>query len=233
MRGSSSTRSSTTREGWGMQGFRWLGVALTAGALAFAGCGGDDEETALAGASARATPAAEATKFPADSTLGKIQAKGEITIGVKFDVPPFGVKNPQTGDVEGFDVEMGKADRRQARRRAEVHRGDLGQPDPVPRGRHRRRDPLDDDHQRGARRADRVLRPVLHRARSRPRAGRLGRSPASTISPARTSARRSARPTRRTSRSRPRRPSSSSSTPTRSASSWSRTARSTRSPPTT
>ncbi len=51
----------------------------------------------------------EAEKFPADSTLGKIQAKGEITIGVKFDVPPFGVKNPQTGDVEGFDVEMGKA----------------------------------------------------------------------------------------------------------------------------
>ena len=24
-------------------------------------------------------------------------------------MPPFGVKNPQTGDVEGFDVEMGKA----------------------------------------------------------------------------------------------------------------------------
>ena len=55
------------------------------------------------------TPAATAEKFPADSPLGKIQAKGEITIGVKFDVPPFGVKNPQTGDVEGFDVEMGKA----------------------------------------------------------------------------------------------------------------------------
>ena len=31
------------------------------------------------------------------------------TIGVKFDVPPFGVKNPQSGEVEGFDVEMGKA----------------------------------------------------------------------------------------------------------------------------
>lgn len=91
-----------------MQGFRWLGVALTAGVLAIAGCGGDDEEGEGASGAA-ATPAAEATKFPADSTLGKIQAKGEITIGVKFDVPPFGVKNPQTGDVEGFDVEMGKA----------------------------------------------------------------------------------------------------------------------------
>ena len=89
---------------------RWLGVALAAGALAFAGCG-DDEDEAASGGSAESTPAATATaeKFPADSTLGKIQAKGEITIGVKFDVPPFGVKNPQSGEVEGFDVEMGKA----------------------------------------------------------------------------------------------------------------------------
>ena len=63
-------------------------------------------------AAREATPAAtEAAveKFPADSTLGKIQAKGEITIGVKFDVPPFGFQNPQTNEVEGFDVELGKA----------------------------------------------------------------------------------------------------------------------------
>jgi len=91
--------------------FRWLGVALTAGVLAFAGCGDDDEEPAGGGGggTADSTPAATAEKFPADSTLGAIQEKGEITIGVKFDVPPFGVKNPQSGDVEGFDIEMGKA----------------------------------------------------------------------------------------------------------------------------
>jgi glutamate transport system substrate-binding protein len=86
----------------------WLGVALSAGALAVAGCGGDDDGGSGA-AGAEATPAASVEKFAADTTLGKIQAKGEITIGVKFDVPPFGVKNPQTGDVEGFDIEMGKA----------------------------------------------------------------------------------------------------------------------------
>ena len=50
-----------------------------------------------------------AEEFPADTTMGKIQAKGEIAIGVKYDVPPFGFKNPQTGDVEGFDVDFGKA----------------------------------------------------------------------------------------------------------------------------
>ena len=94
-----------------MQVSRWLGIALSAGVLAIAGCGGDDEggagESAAGGS--EATPAASVEKFAADTTLGKIQEKGEITIGVKFDVPPFGVKNPQSGEVEGFDVEMGKA----------------------------------------------------------------------------------------------------------------------------
>ena len=28
---------------------------------------------------------------------------------MKFDVPPFGVKNPQTNEVEGFDVSLGQA----------------------------------------------------------------------------------------------------------------------------
>ena len=88
---------------------RWLGVALTVGALAFAGCGDDEEEPAADSGATESTPAATAEKFPAGSPLAAIQEKGEITIGVKFDVPPFGVKNPQTGDVEGFDVEMGKA----------------------------------------------------------------------------------------------------------------------------
>ncbi len=94
-----------------MQVSRWLGIALSAGVFAIAGCGGDDEGDSSSGASggAEATPAASVEKFAADTTLGKIQQKGEITIGVKFDVPPFGVKNPQSGEVEGFDVEMGKA----------------------------------------------------------------------------------------------------------------------------
>src|ERR671918_263238 len=53
-------------------------------------------------------PPAGAEQFPADTTLGKIQRRGEITIGVKFDVPPFGFENPQTNEVEGFDVDIGR-----------------------------------------------------------------------------------------------------------------------------
>jgi ABC-type amino acid transport substrate-binding protein len=77
-------------------------LALVVGALLVAGCGDDDDDGDGGG-----EPAAEAKQFPADTTLGKIQKAGEITIGVKFDVPPFGFKNPQTNQVEGFDVDMG------------------------------------------------------------------------------------------------------------------------------
>jgi ABC-type amino acid transport substrate-binding protein len=78
---------------------RLLVVVMLAALVALAtGCGGDDEEQ---------QPAAQ--EFAAGTTMAKLQQKGEITVGVKFDVPPFGFKNPQTGDVEGFDVDVGKA----------------------------------------------------------------------------------------------------------------------------
>jgi glutamate transport system substrate-binding protein len=84
-----------------------LAMALAVGALAVAGCGDDDDDDEANGGGG-GDQAAEAEQFPADTTLGKIQERGEITIGVKFDVPPFGFKNPQTNEVEGFDVDIGK-----------------------------------------------------------------------------------------------------------------------------
>jgi ABC-type amino acid transport substrate-binding protein len=45
--------------------------------------------------------------FAPGSYMADLQEKGKITIGVKFDVPQFGFKNPTTDDVEGFDVDMG------------------------------------------------------------------------------------------------------------------------------
>ena len=80
--------------------WRWLIVALTLLSLLAGGCGDDEEEQ---------QPAQEASEFPAGTTMAKLQDEGEITIGVKFDVPPFGLKNPQSGEVEGFDVDLGKA----------------------------------------------------------------------------------------------------------------------------
>src|ERR687897_1368448 len=79
-----------------------LGCVL--GALVLAACGDDDDEDEAGGGGAQGP---KVKQFPADTTLGKIQQAGEVTIGVKFDVPPFGFKNPQTNEVEGFDVDMG------------------------------------------------------------------------------------------------------------------------------
>jgi glutamate transport system substrate-binding protein len=84
-----------------------LAMALAVAALALAACGDDDDDDD-GGAGGGGEPAADVEQFPADTTMGKIQERGEITIGVKFDVPPFGFKNPQSGDIEGFDVDMGK-----------------------------------------------------------------------------------------------------------------------------
>jgi ABC-type amino acid transport substrate-binding protein len=79
-------------------------LALVLGVLVAAGCGDDDDDGGGNGGEA----AGEAQQFPAGTTLGKIQRKGEITIGVKYDVPPFGFLNPRTDEVEGFDVDMGR-----------------------------------------------------------------------------------------------------------------------------
>lgn len=47
-------------------------------------------------------------EFPAGSTLAGIQARGRLVAGVKYDQPGLGQRNPATGVVEGFDVEVAK-----------------------------------------------------------------------------------------------------------------------------
>jgi glutamate transport system substrate-binding protein len=47
-------------------------------------------------------------EFPAGSTMAELQQKGKIVVGTKFDQPGLGAKNPVTGQVEGFDVEIAK-----------------------------------------------------------------------------------------------------------------------------
>jgi glutamate transport system substrate-binding protein len=79
---------------------RWPVVVACIFALVGAACGDDTDPT---------DGETEAPEFPAGSTMAELQEAGEITIGVKFDVPPFGFKNPQTDEVEGFDVDLGTA----------------------------------------------------------------------------------------------------------------------------
>ena len=74
---------------------------LVLAATALVACGDDDDDDG------EETTAVEAEEFPAGSTMAEIQEAGELRIGVKYDVPPFGLNNPETGEVEGFDVDLG------------------------------------------------------------------------------------------------------------------------------
>jgi ABC-type amino acid transport substrate-binding protein len=90
-----------------VKALRWLLIAALALTLALAaGCGDDEEESGGGGETTE--KASEAPKAAAGTSLAKIQDEGEIAIGVKYDVPPFGFKNPQSGDIEGFDIDLGK-----------------------------------------------------------------------------------------------------------------------------
>jgi glutamate transport system substrate-binding protein len=77
---------------------------LVALSLVAAACGDDDsEETQDTTGTTQAVP-----QFAAGTTMANLQGKGKIVVGTKFDQPGLGQKNPTTGKVEGFDVEIAK-----------------------------------------------------------------------------------------------------------------------------
>jgi polar amino acid transport system substrate-binding protein len=47
-------------------------------------------------------------RMPADSTMAAIQTRGRLILGTSQDTLLFSSRNPFTGDVEGFDVDMGR-----------------------------------------------------------------------------------------------------------------------------
>ncbi|MEZ5409516.1 MAG: glutamate ABC transporter substrate-binding protein [Acidimicrobiales bacterium] len=108
-------------------------LVVMALATAAAACGSDSDTTSADTAATGGTEASTATSSGATTSsasgsesseadegsgdgptvepgtsVAAIRDKGKITIGVKYDVPLFGLKNPTTGDIEGFDIEIGK-----------------------------------------------------------------------------------------------------------------------------
>ena len=66
---------------------------------------------AAAGCSKKTTTTSSPTSAPsfaAGTTMARLQAAGKMKVGTKFDQNLFGLKNPLTGSIEGFDVEMAK-----------------------------------------------------------------------------------------------------------------------------
>jgi glutamate transport system substrate-binding protein len=79
------------------------GIAVClAAVLAATGCGGSDTEAE------DSVWVAPNPTFPAGSTMERLHTSGKIKIGVKFDQPGVGHKEPGADDPEGFDIEVAR-----------------------------------------------------------------------------------------------------------------------------
>jgi aspartate/glutamate/glutamine transport system substrate-binding protein len=81
---------------------RFLLVAVMAlmSVLLLAACGSDDKNNASSGSG---------SSSDGDNVLERIKERDKIVFGVKFDTSLFGLKNPSSGEVEGFDIDLAKA----------------------------------------------------------------------------------------------------------------------------
>lgn len=88
-----------------MKTFKKACAALLAvSMLALTACSG----TAPASSAADGQGASDTASSSTTPTLDKIKAAGVLKVGVKVDVPNFGLKNTATGEVEGFEIDLAK-----------------------------------------------------------------------------------------------------------------------------
>lgn len=93
-----------------MKARRWmLTPLLLTMALVGAACGDDDPVTATGEGEGEGTTTTQAVPtFDPGTTMAKLQQNGRIVIGTKFNQLGSGLKNPTTGELEGFDIEIAK-----------------------------------------------------------------------------------------------------------------------------
>jgi glutamate transport system substrate-binding protein len=94
-----------------MRRFRVLGATLVGVALMASACGDSKDDSTVSGGQTGGqtnTTVSSKPTFAAGTTMANLQNKGKIVVGVKFDQPGLGQKNPLTNKIEGFDVEIAK-----------------------------------------------------------------------------------------------------------------------------
>jgi ABC-type amino acid transport substrate-binding protein len=94
-----------------MTALKTLLIALLVGCVAFAVACGDDSDSGdsdTPGGGRTATASATAPTFAAGSTMAGIVSRGKLVVGVKYDVPLFGLLDPVSRKVDGLDVALAK-----------------------------------------------------------------------------------------------------------------------------
>jgi len=81
-------------------------VLVAAVCLMAAACGSSSKKAAKVPPSVTSTTAPPT--FPAGTTMANIQAKGKIVVGIKYDQPGVGQRNPTNNAFEGFDVDIAR-----------------------------------------------------------------------------------------------------------------------------
>ena len=81
-----------------MRNIRIMAASLAALALVATACGDSDDDPAVGAGGQTNTTAARPT-FAPGTTMASLQSKGKMVVGVKFDQPGLGQKNPITNKV--------------------------------------------------------------------------------------------------------------------------------------
>jgi len=94
-----------TEVGKSMRKFLILGLVLILvfGALALTGCKKDD------GTTTEETTTTETETAPLDPEVQAIKDRGVLRVGVKSDVPGFGLLDPVTNEFKGMEIDMARA----------------------------------------------------------------------------------------------------------------------------
>ncbi|CAN5715303.1 glutamate ABC transporter substrate-binding protein [soil metagenome] len=87
---------------------RFLLCLLIPLAFLVASCGDDDGDDLGGGGDTTDPEVVEDAEFPAGSTMAQLNEAGAIKVGTKFDQPGLGSVGLESGDPEGFDIEIAK-----------------------------------------------------------------------------------------------------------------------------
>ncbi|MFS0839237.1 transporter substrate-binding domain-containing protein [Paenibacillus sp. 1P03SA] len=83
-----------------------IGMILLTFILVLGACGKAKDSGGSTGGS---TPGGSTAPAAETKTLDAIKQRGKFVVGVKFDTNLFGLKDPGTGQVNGFDIDIAKA----------------------------------------------------------------------------------------------------------------------------